>query len=699
MSTRDGKRCAWFLALCVAAASAPAAGQSGRTPIDRHAVVTRHNIEWNHLGGRLPIGNGEFCFGADATGLQTFSGNTMSHWGWHSFPLPEGFKPEDLPPTGNESVGRMKGAWAVPAGKEALYRWNYANPHSMDLGRLQLCRTGGAELVPGDVAKLSRKLDLWSGTQTSSFEIGGQPVRVVTCVHPTLDMVAVRIESPLIERGELTVSLDFPYPSLRCNTPWVGNWTKPDAHTTTVTMTPDARRADFVRTVDADEYHVRLEWSGEADLQQAPSSKHRFVLSPKAGNVLEIACAFSAKPVRESLPEFARTEKESAKRWEDFWKSGGAIDLSGSKDPRWKELERRVVLSQYIMATQAAGSFPCAEVGLMGMDGWVGEFHMEMVWWHLAHYGLWDRWGMAERALGCYERFLPVARQLARQFECRGAKWGKMVGPEGRTSTWSGSFVLHWQQPHPIFFAELAYRLDPQRALEKWKEIVFETADYMADFPTLDEKTGLYSLVPIMPPSEQGITRDTVFDLAYWRWGLDKAQEWRHRLGMAREPHWDKVRNHLAPLPEADGVFVHSAEWKDTYTRRAWEHPDPVGVFGMLPQIEGVDPATADRTVRKVWETWNWNRCWGWDFPWMAMAAARIGQPQMAVDALLKESNQNRYPVDGINNGWYLPGNGGLLYAVAMMAAGWDGAPTRNAPGFPDDGSWVVKWEGLKAAP
>ena len=47
----------------------------------------------------------------------------------------------------------------------------------------------------------------------------------------------------------------------------------------------------------------------------------------------------------------------------------------------------------------------------------------------------------------------------------------------------------------------------------------------------------------------------------------------------------------------------------------------------------------------------------------------------------------------------YLPGNGALLYAAAMMAAGWDGAPARNAPGFPDNGQWVVRWAGLKAAP
>ena len=31
------------------------------------------------------------------------------------------------------------------------------------------------------------------------------------------------------------------------------------------------------------------------------------------------------------------------------------------------------------------------------------------------------------------------------------------------------------------------------------------------------------------------------FELAYWRWGLETAQQWRLRLGMRREPSWDRV--------------------------------------------------------------------------------------------------------------------------------------------------------------
>jgi hypothetical protein len=34
-----------------------------------------------------------------------------------------------------------------------------------------------------------------------------------------------------------------------------------------------------------------------------------------------------------------------------------------------------------------------------------------------------------------------------------------------------------------------------------------------------------------------------------------------------------------------------------------------------------------------------------------------------------------------------------------MMAGGWDGCPAKPAPGFPDNGKWVVKYEGFKKMP
>ncbi|MEI6645385.1 MAG: hypothetical protein WCP12_05060 [bacterium] len=396
--------------------------------IDRQALVTRHNIELNDVGHRLAIGNGEFCFGADGTGLQTFTGNTMSHWAWHSFPLPEGWTKERVPPTGTFQKGRNTGADIFPKDKEGLRTWMFDNPHKINLGRIRLSRSNGVDLAKTDITDLSRTLDLWSGRQTSSYKVDGQAVRVETCVHPAVDMVAVRIESSLLEKGELEVIVDFPGPTSKGKEPWVGDFKTVTGHQTALARKGESR-ADFKRTLDETSYSVGLEWSKGVSLVERGS--HAFSIVSRDVKVLEFCCAFSALPGGESLPSFEVTRAAAAKRWETFWKSGGAIDLSQSKDPRWKELERRIVLSQYQMAAQSAGEWPSAEIGLMALDGWRSQFHMEMVWWHLAHYALWDRWEMADKALGCYKRFTPAARELAQQLGYKGLKWQK----SGNTGT------------------------------------------------------------------------------------------------------------------------------------------------------------------------------------------------------------------------------------------------------------------------
>ena len=85
----------------------------------------------------------------------------------------------------------------------------------------------------------------------------------------------------------------------------------------------------------------------------------------------------------------------------------------------------------------------------------------------------------------------------------------------------------------------------------------------------------------------------------------------------------------------------------------------------------------------------------------IAMCAARLGETSTALDALLIDKGKNTYLKNGHNYQepkrlrLYLPGNGSLLDAVAMMCAGWDGCKNVMNPGFPKDGKWNVRWEGL----
>ena len=201
-------------ALCLVAAPTTVRGA-----IDRHALVTRHNIEWNDLRGQVPLGNGEFCFNADATGLQTFGGSTLSHWAWHSAPLPPGCTPDNVPPTGTVETGRIQGPMRQAAARGEIDGWMFRNPHPINLARLRFLRADGTVLKPEDVSAVSRRYDLWAGLHTSRFTVDGHSVVVETCVHPTLDLVAVRTQSPLLRERRLVVALDFPYPSGNSGSP------------------------------------------------------------------------------------------------------------------------------------------------------------------------------------------------------------------------------------------------------------------------------------------------------------------------------------------------------------------------------------------------------------------------------------------------------------------------------------------------
>ncbi|MDO5580643.1 MAG: hypothetical protein Q4G69_05880 [Planctomycetia bacterium] len=686
---------------------------SAEGPIDRKALVARHKLSTADPLILYPVGNGELCFNVDGTGLQTFCGDTLAHWGWHESPLPDGIKKEDVPLNGTYQKGRNKGPDALPEGKEKILPWLRANPHLFNLARIRFIRGDMRLLKPEEITKVRRNLDLWTGIHQTDFILDGKSVHVETAIGDH-DQLGIKIISDLLSEGALQVVIDFPYLGIEggstdlegrftsgfktAKSGWTGNFHADGKHSTIV-LRREKAGLFLHRTADDLHYDVMIIGKNFKAFPDPKGSLHHFLLSPRKKEI-ELVVQFGKNPDR-IRRDFNQITAESKMRWDQYWKTGGAIDLSKSTDKRWRELERRIVLSQFLMRSCSAGSFPSAESGLLAMDPWGDRFHMEMVWWHLAHYFLWNRDQYAQKALECYQWLKKPARSLAEQCDYKGYQWQKAVGPSARSQFWSGNLILLWKQPHPFFFAELDYRNHPNRkTLDKWADILEGTAEFMADYPVKDEK-GIYHLDPVMPPSEIGCSKDTVFDLAYWRFGLKQANIWRERMGKDKNANWEKVLKNLAPLPVAQGVFVHSSEWSDTYTKRNWEHPDPVGVFGMLPPIEGVDPAIAKKTVEKIINTWQWSRCWGWDFPWTAMAAARTGQPDKAIEILFSDSPRNQYDLRGVNLGGpcpYLPGNGGLLYAIAMMAAGWDGAPTGNAPGFPKEG-WKVQYEGLKKAP
>jgi hypothetical protein len=298
---------------------------------------------------------------------------------------------------------------------------------------------------------------------------------------------------------------------------------------------------------------------------------------------------------------------------------------------------------------------------------------------------------------------------MAARIGLAGARWVKLFGPEDWDIECPSGIgpLLIWSQPHPISYAEVIYKSHPGAdTLGRYSELVLETAECMASFVAWDDSGKRYILAPPIAAAQENYPKRTVlnptYELAYWRWGLETAQKWRERLGIGRERKWDEILAKLAPLPVHDGVYIGHENAPDTFSRYNVDHPTMLAPLGVLPGGKHVDAETMRRTLHKVLREWNLaKKSWGWDYPMMAMTAARLGEQQTAVDVLLNELPQNRFIANGHNPTrsdlpCYLPANGALLTAVAVMAGGWDGAGKTNAPGFPQDGSWLVRHEGLK---
>ena len=731
-------------------------GQKPSSKIDRYALVSRHNPVLRKIDPLSPlsVGNGEFAFTCDVTGLQTFPEEyangmplcTMSQWGWHTKPLPDHLKGKELKLNEYDTYGRKVGYMTTKTGQEELFDWLRENPHRLHLGQIgfRLLKSDGSEAKASDISQIKQKLDLWSGVIHSEFTFDNSRVKVWTAAHPEIDALAVEVESELLKTGRLSIRMLFPYGS---QTMAAADWAQPNRHQTDI-ESKQGKYVELNRVLDKDKYSVDLRWSGNGVFQKL--KPHEFSLSFANENLINFAVQFA--PVRSSgmLPPADLTLRKTFEHWKNFWLTGAAVDFTGSTDKRAPELERRVVLSQYLTAIQCSGSLPPQETGLT-TNSWYGKYHIEMHWWHAAQFALWNRFPLLDRSLDWYNKVLPSARERAKQQGYKGARWAKMTDETGRDSPSPVGTLLIWQQPHAIFYAELAYLNSPTKAtLTRFQNIVEETATWMADYAHYDAAKDRYVLgPPVIPAQENHPARETwnpTFELEYWHFGLKTAQKWRERLALGRRPEWDTIIAKLSKLPTgspgnskttalptpaananidtimlaqqqndaakkqtatavlepfdpATSVYWAHENAPRSFTERNHDHPSMLAALGILTG-EKIDRETMRRTLKTVMKVWDWPSTWGWDYPMIAMTAARLGETTIAIDALMIDTPKNKYSANGHNYQrpnlpLYLPGNGGLLYAIALMSGGWKDAPKGNAPGFPKDGTWTVRAEGF----
>ncbi|KAL0940742.1 uncharacterized protein CTRU02_203505 [Colletotrichum truncatum] len=685
--------------------------------IDRQKVVQSFNPRRNATSPETPlqVGNGNFAFGADITGLQTFSPfATMSTWGYHNFSLPT--------TPGQTSIEDYKGTEWWTHGRLVQYNmanptnndianWLRENPHRINLGIIGLSFDSGnvstdgvTEDMLGDKEQI---LDMWAGVILSSFTYKNTPIKVETRVDPNSDTVAVSIESALLSSGDLSVFFDFPYPTNdKFGAPFMGVFNQTNKHKTSLSSCSGGNQAKIHHDLTTAQYDLRLKWDsgkGNGTVKAPTDGSHRYLLSTSGSDKLRFTANFA--PSRPSTQaKFDKVVNTAQEWWASYWSNGAFVDMTGTADAKATELQRRTIQSQYLVAVNSASDYPPQESGLVN-NGWFGKFHMEMILWHTLQFARWNHFPLFSRSLpGTYVKLLPSSLARASTQGYAGARWGKMTDPSAIDSPGEINTLLIWQQPHPMYFAELEYRHAPTAdTLAKWDEVLTATADFMASFAFYNQSTGVYDLGPPMYPVSENTnpnaTVNPTFELAYWRFGLDVAISWKSRLGEKAPEAWKTVRDKLAPLPVVDDTYpVYEGipnMWKNLTTVQ--DHPAMSGIFGLLPPPSsgpGLNRTVLETTAAKIWELWDLDESFGWDFPMLAMNSLRLGDARRAVEYLLHPTFQfddAGYPVGGTRVPTpYFPSSSSLLLAVAMMAGGWDDA---KGPHFPE--GWNVTVEGF----
>ncbi|KAI0901248.1 Six-hairpin glycosidase-like protein [Annulohypoxylon nitens] len=702
--------------------------------IDKQRIITKYNVKREELIDNattpLQVGNGNFAFNVDNTGMQTFLPfNTLSSWAWHN----------DTLPTDGENLDEYHGISMMTYGRNVSYdipdpelpevsQWLISNPNRINLGRIGL-RYQGATLSASNIRNPVQELDLWNGVIKSTFEVGGEAVTVTTQGDFESDAVSFRVESRLLGSGDLDVELDFPYPPIH-STKYkyevsVGVYDFPLNHSTSIVAKSRSGEAHIYHELQETKYFVNLRWPIENALAlsraEPPNSSaiaaHRYTLSAtsnsrRRSNTIDFTAHFSPDRSTAALPSVIR--ERNSRGWHEYWNEGGFVDLTSSSNAKANELQRRIILSQYhVRVNSAANGQSPQESGLMN-NGWYGKFHMEMVVWHNAHWSTWGRQKYFDNIFpSLYERLLPSSLSRAKAMGWKGARWPKMTETITGVSSPGGiNGLLLWQQPHVMYLAELAYQASPTRqTLERWDDVISASADYMASYAWKNENFGYYDLGP---PS-YGVTENTppmeslnlAYEIAYWRYGLDVARDWKRRLNQSMPENWTTVAENLAPPPQVDGLYtvyegLNSSWWEDSKL-----NGDPRSLImlqGILPDTPAVDPDVALKTADKIWEIWTDDKIRGWGRPVLAINSARIKNPERAIYHLTAYDywvfDDAGFAVRGGDGGTpppFMPGNAGFLYAVAYVVAGWNGSEG-DTPGFPKDGTWIVKHEGLLKA-
>ena len=164
--------------------------QHNGNSIDRKALLERNSPRIFNVDtlSSFTVGNGDFAFTVDATGLQTFPVEyskgiplgTQSNWGWHSFDNEAGYKHEETLKLynfrGKEEPYSIQ--YKEAGRNQDASNWFRVNPHRIHLGCVgfDIKKSNGVNASLSDIQDVNQKLDLRNGIIKTRFKLDGKSV-------------------------------------------------------------------------------------------------------------------------------------------------------------------------------------------------------------------------------------------------------------------------------------------------------------------------------------------------------------------------------------------------------------------------------------------------------------------------------------------------------------------------------------------
>lgn len=333
-----------------------------------------------------------------------------------------------------------------------------------------------------------------------------------------------------------------------------------------------------------------------------------------------------------------------------------------------EELNRRMVLSLYLMKVNTLGILPPAETGLT-CNSWYGKFHLEM---HLLHHLGLIYFGAGKEVLKSMQYYLDTynsALVRAKEQGYLGARYPKMTDITGKDSPSHIGCLLVWQAPHIITM--LSALKQNGYDISEFNQVLEFVADFIASFYV---KVGDYYLLdkPLIPAQECylcDVVESPLFETEYLRFGLVEAKKLLNKT----KPLWeDIIAKAITPKIE-EGVYQADITNLRHYEDYANDHPSVLMAYSFF-KSERMKKDLVLNTMNKVLNSFDLYSMWGWDFPILAMVYHNCDLDDKANEMLLLDTPKNKYLKNGHNPQGsredlplYLPGNGALLLAIMLI--------------------------------